>query len=121
MSFLRFTCPLLLCCSLAGVRAASDAMPPPPVSAAQPPARRVVTVIELASPLAGLPGAARERSHHALSLATDAPKPFLRSLGLDVSECSMRLRLPSRLSPSRESAGGLRLDVQAQAGLGCKF
>lgn len=113
MSFLRFTCPLLLCCSLAGVRAANDAVPPP--------ARSVVTVIELASPWAGLPGASRERAHHALSLATDAPKPFLRSLGLDVSECALRLRLPSRLNPSRESAAGLRLDVQAQAGLGCKF
>jgi hypothetical protein len=120
MSFLRFTCPLLLCCSLAGVRAANDAVPPP-VAAVPPPARSIVTVIELTSPWAGLPGVSRERAHHALSLATDAPKPLLRSFGLDVSECALRLRLPSRLSPSRESAAGLRLDVQAQAGLGCKF
>jgi len=84
-------------------------------------APRAISVIELPHPLAGLPGAARQRAHHALSIATDAPKPFLRSLGLEASECTLRLRLPSRLTPSRDSAAGLRLDVQAQAGLGCRF
>ena len=77
------------------------------------------TVIEL--PATTPPGFGRPRSHHALSIATDAPKPLLRSLGLDATECSLRFRLPSRITPSRESSTGLRLDVQAQAGLGCRF
>jgi hypothetical protein len=80
-----------------------------------------ISVIELPPPYAGLPGAGRERTHHALSIATDAPKPLLRSLGLDATECTLRFRLPSRIKPSRESAGGVRVDLQAQAGLGCRF
>lgn len=77
------------------------------------------TVIEL--PATTAPGFGRPRAHHALSIATDAPKPFLRSLGLDATECAVRFRLPSRITPSRESSTGVRLDVQAQAGLGCRF
>jgi hypothetical protein len=84
-------------------------------------AKSAVTVIELPPPNAGLPGAGRQRSHHALSFSTDAPKPFLRSLGIDATECSVRLRLPTRIKPSRESSSGLAVDVQAQAGLGCRF
>lgn len=79
------------------------------------------TVIELPVEGAALPSLGRQRAHHALSIATDAPKPFLRSLGLDATDCSVRFRLPSRITPSRESATGMRLDVQAQAGLGCRF
>ena len=78
-------------------------------------------VIELPGTVIGPEGTRRERTHHALSLDTDAPKPLLRSLGLTPTECSVRLRLPSRLSANRESANGLRLDVQAQAGIGCRF
>jgi len=78
-------------------------------------------VIELPPPLAGLPGTGRQRTHHALSFATDAPKPFLRSLGIDATDCALRLRLPSHLVPSRDSGAGVRLDIQAQAGLGCRF
>jgi len=78
-------------------------------------------IIEL-PPTSGGPEVARlQRSHHALSFDTDAPKPWLRSLGLTPTECSMRLRLPSRLGTSKESPNGLRLNVQAQAGMGCRF
>ena len=109
------TCRLLLCCSLATLSAAGFAKDDD--AATKPSA---ITVIELPPPTTGLPGG-RQRPHHALSIATDVPKPFLRSLGLDVTECSMRLRMPSRISPSRESAAGVRVEIQAQAGLGCRF
>ncbi len=105
---------VLVCASTAGHGKDGEA-PTSPV------ARSAIGVIELPPVLAGLPGAGRQRAHHALSIATDAPKPFLRSLGLDATDCTLRLRLPSRLTPSRESSAGLRLDVQAQAGLGCRF
>lgn len=108
-------CRLLLCCSLATLSAAGFAKDGD--AAAKPGA---ITVIELPASTNGLPGG-RQRAHHALSIATDAPKPFLRSLGLDVTECSMRLRMPSRITPSRESAAGVRVEIQAQAGLGCRF
>ena len=78
-------------------------------------------VIELPGAPVGPEQTRRERAHHALSFDTDAPKPWLRSFGLTPTECSVHLRLPSRLSANRESASGLRLDVRAQAGLGCHF
>jgi hypothetical protein len=55
------------------------------------------------------------------NFATDAPKPLLRSLSVDASECALRLRLPTRLTPSRGNSAGVRVDVQAQAALGCRF
>ena len=112
-------CRALLYCALAGIGAAACARD----GDALPPARSVleaVSVVELPLPGAALPGAARQRAHHALSFATDAPKPFLRGLGIDATECSLRLRLPSRIAAPAVGAR-LRLDVQAQAGLGCKF
>ena len=86
-----------------------------------PPRPRSIQVIELPPVGTWLPGSARQRAHHALSFATDAPKPWLRAIGLDASECSMHLRLPSKISQSREAASGVRFDMQLQAGLGCKF
>ena len=112
-------CRALLCCVLASMGAAAFAKD----GEALPPARsalEAVSVVELPLPGAALPGAARQRAHHALSLSTDAPKPFLRALGLDASDCALRLRLPSRIVAPTAGAN-LRLDVQAQAGLGCKF
>jgi hypothetical protein len=87
----------------------------------KPAAKGAVTVIELPPPNARSPGLGRQRSHHALSFSTGAPKPFLRSLGIAATECSVRLRLPTRIKPSRESGSGLAVDVQAHAGLGCRF
>jgi hypothetical protein len=111
----------LLCCSLAclaGPAVADDgkALAAP----ASPFGRRAITVVELPVP-AGLPGAPGQRAHHALSIATDAPKPFLRALGLTPSDCTMRFRLPSRFVPSQAGGAGAHVDVQAQAGLGCRF
>ena len=110
---------LLLCCVLGAASASSRASEP--ASAASPRLLRGITVIELPAMAAALPGGERQRSHHALSFATDAPKPWLRSLGLDPSECSLRFRLPTQIKPSRFAAGGVRVELQAQAGLGCKF
>ena len=109
------SCRLLVSCALIAASVAGHAKDGD--AAVKPSA---ITVIELPPPTIGLPGG-RQRAHHALSIATDAPKPFLRSLGLDVTECSMRLRMPSRITPSRESAAGVRVEIQAQAGLGCRF
>ena len=113
-------CRIGLYASLAGLGLsvlAKDAESAAPATTAPSP----ITVLELPPSRVGLPGAGRERAHHALSIATDAPKPLLRSLGLDASECSLRFRLPSRLAPSRGLGAGLHLEVQAQAGLGCRF
>ena len=78
-----------------------------------------ITVIELPADGPRLPGGARERPHHALSFAADAPKHFLRSLGLDATDCATRLRMPSRIKSARES--GARVEVTAQVGLACHF
>jgi hypothetical protein len=119
MPLVRTHCSILLCWSLAVIGApvlAKDSD-----SSAQPAAAGRFTVLELPPPTTGLPEAARQRAHHALSFSTDAPKPFLRSLGLDATDCSVRLRMPSRITPSRGSSTGIAVDVQAQAGLGCRF
>ncbi len=115
----RYRLRHLLCSSLAfaGVQTMANEGA---ASASAAPLPRI-TVIELPSPLSGVPNNGRQRTHHALSFATDAPKPLLRSLGLDAIDCSLRLRLPSRLTPSRDNAVGMRVDVQAQAGLACRF
>jgi hypothetical protein len=42
-------------------------------------------------------------------------------LGLDATDCALHFRLPSRIVPSRDAGIGARLDVQFQAGLGCRF
>ncbi len=88
---------------------------------AAPAQRSRLTVIELPPIDAGLPGAGRQRAHHALSFATDAPKPLLRSLGIEATDCTLRFRMPSRITRSRETGGGARLDLQLQAGLGGRF
>ena len=84
-------------------------------------ARPRFTVIELPPAAAGYPGIGRQRPHHALSIATDAPKPLLRSLGLDATDCSLRFRMPSQIKPSRLSGSGVQLEVAAQVGMGCHF
>jgi hypothetical protein len=115
MTIASTSCCLLVSCALIVVSVAGHAKDG---DAAVTPS--AITVIELPPPLTGLP-VGQQRTHHALSIATDAPKPFLRSLGLDATECSLRLRLPSRIKPARDAAAGVRLEVQAQAGLGCRF
>lgn len=112
----RLSC--LLACPLALASGASWGEGEP---ATEVPPPRSIQVIVLPPVGTLLPGSARQRAHHALSFATDAPKPWLRAIGLDASECSMHLRLPSKISQSREAASGVRLDMQLQAGMGCKF
>lgn len=97
--------------------AAASADDAPAAPAAQ--RRSPITVIELPADGPRLPGGARERPHHALSFAADAPKHFLRSLGLDATDCATRLRMPSRIKSARES--GARVEVTAQVGLACHF
>lgn len=108
---------ILLC--LAAAMAGAQLLAAEGAASAPSATQQRFTVIEL--PATTAPGFGRPRSHHALSIATDAPKPLLRSLGLDATDCAVRFRLPSRITPSRESSTGMRLDVQAQAGLGCRF
>lgn len=60
-----------------------------------------------------------KRAHHAISIGMEAPKQFLRSMGLDATECATRFRLPSKLGKSQ--AGDTTLVVSAHLGLGCKF
>ena len=116
LSILRLA--LWACCCF-GTSAACLASELQPL-ALRPPAV-ALRIIEL-PPTFGGPEAARlQRSHHALSFDTDAPKPWLRSLGLTPTDCSLRLRLPSRLRTSKGSPNGSSLDVQAQAGMGCRF
>lgn len=98
------------CLADEGSAAASAALP------------RAFSVIELPPPSLVLPMPGRQRSHHALSFATETPRTLLRSLGVEASDCSMRLRLPSRLTAAPRVAGpAVRLEVQAQAGLACRF
>jgi hypothetical protein len=81
---------------------------------------RTFKVITLPPDNAALP-IGRQRQHHALDIATDAPRSALRSLGMDASDCSVRLRLPSRLTPATGPSASARLDIRAQAGLACRF
>lgn len=101
--------------ALCSAAASADEAPGAPA----PPRRSPITVIELPADGPHLPGGARQRPHHALSFAADAPKHFLRSLGLDATDCATRLRLPSRIKSARES--GARVEVTAQVGLACHF
>lgn len=76
-----------------------------------------VSVVEL--PLDGPPGLAGQRRHHALSIRSEAPERMLRSLGIEASECAMRLRAPSKLK--QDPGGNATLNIQAQVGLACRF
>ena len=59
-----------------------------------------------------------QRRHHAISFATEKPKELLRSLGLEATDCSTRLRFPSRL---RQTNQGIKAEVQGQVQFGCSF
>jgi hypothetical protein len=59
-----------------------------------------------------------QRGHHAISFATERPKELLRSLGLDATDCSTRIRFPSRL---RQTNQGIKAEVQGQVQFGCSF
>ncbi|HET9206258.1 MAG TPA: hypothetical protein VFO28_08490 [Burkholderiaceae bacterium] len=76
-----------------------------------------VSIVEL-PPQGTQLGPQQQRRHHAISFATERPKEFLRSLGLDATECSTRIRVPSRL---RQTNQGIKAEVQGQVQLGCSF
>ena len=59
-----------------------------------------------------------KRSHHALSFASDAPRRWLRSVGIVATDCSTRLRFPSRLKQTSE---GLQADVGAHVMFACLY
>lgn len=86
--------------------------------AAPPPADTRVRIVEL--PPEGLPGTAgAQRVRHALSVRSEAPQRMLRSLGVDASDCSTRLRVPTKLRQG--SGGGIDVAVRAHVGLACRF
>lgn len=92
-----------------------EATVPLRLAAAKPLWQRV-SVVEL--PPDNIPGSPPRRAHHALSIATDAPKPLLRGLGLEPSECATQFRAPSQV---RQSRGVVAVDLQAQVRLRCRF
>jgi len=59
-----------------------------------------------------------QRRHHAISFAAEGPKEFLRSLGLDATDCSTRIRFPSRL---RQTNLGIKAEVSGQVQFGCNY
>ena len=75
-----------------------------------------VSVVEL--PAQGTQLGPQQRRHHAISFATERPKELLRSLGLDATDCSTRIRFPSRL---RQTNQGIKAEVQGQVQFGCSF
>jgi hypothetical protein len=87
--------------------------------AAEPtPASWGLSVIEL--PADSLPGLAPQRRHHALRFGLDAPRVWLRSLGLDARECAGQLRAPSRLRAGSRGDGA-SFEAQLQLRLQCQY
>ena len=78
----------------------------------------MVTIVTL--PPEPVPGRPPGRSHHALSISNESSKQALRSMGLAVSDCATRFRLPTRF---RQNAPGTAttLDAQAQVSWVCHF
>lgn len=75
-----------------------------------------VSVVEL--PAQGVQLGPQQRRHHAFSFATEGPRNFFRSLGVDATDCSTRIRFPSRLHQSNQ---GIKAEMQGQVQLGCSF
>jgi hypothetical protein len=75
-----------------------------------------VSIVEL--PAQGVQLGPQQRRHHAISFATEQPKKFLRSLGVEATDCSTQFRFPSRL---RQSNQGIKYEVQGQARFVCNF
>jgi hypothetical protein len=96
---------------------ADSAYRPPTIDLAPASRERSITLYEVEAPRL-TPVGKPERKHHAIGFATDAPKAMLRSIGIDATECSTRVRLPTRFKPAREGGSA---DVTLQLGLGCKF
>jgi hypothetical protein len=78
--------------------------------------RQGLAIVELPSEAA--PGT-RSRPRRALSVPSESPRLFLRSIGIEASECATRFRLPTKLKRDVES--GTSVQVQAHLGLACSF
>lgn len=74
-----------------------------------------IGIVEL-PPQSVLPGP--QRPHHALSFASEPPRRLLHSIGIDASECTTRVRLPTRI---RQVGNSISAEVQGQVQLGCRF
>jgi len=59
-----------------------------------------------------------QRPHHALSFASDAPKRWLRSVGVVATDCSTRVRFPGRFKQTSE---GVQADLAAQVVFACLY
>jgi len=75
-----------------------------------------LAIVELPSEAA--PGT-RQRPRRALSVPSDAPRLFLRSIGIEANECATRFRLPTKLK--RDAESGTSIEVRAHLGLACSF
>ena len=79
--------------------------------------RTAFSVVEVATssgPLIGPP----QRSHHALSFASDAPRRWLRSVGIVATGCSTRVRFPSRV---KQTDAGVQTEVAAHVMFACLY
>jgi hypothetical protein len=75
-----------------------------------------LAIVELPSDAA--PGT-RQRPRRALSVPSESPRLFLRSIGIEANECATRFRLPTKLK--RDAESGTSIDVRAHLGLACSF
>ncbi|WP_280151413.1 hypothetical protein [Piscinibacter sp. XHJ-5] len=92
----------------------NDAPSGPPSST---PAALPFSVVEIAPP--PLPGMGPPaRHHHALSFRLQAAEQAMRGWGVEASECSLQLRMPSKMAQLRVGAS---VDVTAQLRFGCRF
>lgn len=67
-----------------------------------------------------VPGAAPQRPHHALRFGLDAPRLWLRGMGLDSADCIGQVRAPSKLR-SDSRTGNVTFDAQVKVGMQCRF
>jgi hypothetical protein len=75
-----------------------------------------LAIVELPSEAA--PGT-RQRPRRALSVPSESPRFFLRSIGIEADECATRFRLPTKLR--RDAESGTSIEVRAHLGLACSF
>ena len=120
----------VIACSTAwaveAVRAAPvpDRLAPMPLAAQRDPlapwqradGRAAFSLVEV--PAQSVPLGPPQRAHHALQFAADAPKRWLRSVGVIASDCSTRVRFPSRFKQTSE---GIAADLGAQVMFACMY
>lgn len=113
------TAPLVLGLE-AGARSWSHGIAPRWTADLKPRDDGVPAVSIVTLPAEQIPGSAPRRAHHALSVRSETSRQALRSLGLDVTECATRFRMPTRMRQSAQG-GDSTLDAQAQVSWACRF